>query len=99
MAEVDIRAMVREYYGETLTDSDDLRTTACTCATTAPPKYVLDIFPELDPEIIEHFYGCGSPLPPALESATVLDLGCGTAATSSSPPNSWDRKATSSAST
>lgn len=78
MTEVDIRAMVREYYGETLTDSEDLRTTACTCATTAPPRYVLDIFPELDPEIIEHFYGCGSPLPPALEGATVLDLGCGT---------------------
>lgn len=78
MAEVDIRAMVREYYGETLADSEDLRTNACTCATTAPPKYVLDIFPELDPEIVEHFYGCGSPLPPALEGATVLDLGCGT---------------------
>ena len=39
---------------------------------------MLDIFPELDPEIVEHFYGCGSPLPPALEGATVLDLGCGT---------------------
>ena len=78
MAGVDIRAMVREYYGETLADSEDLRTNACTCATTAPPKYVLDIFPELDPEIVSHFYGCGSPLPPALEGATVLDLGCGT---------------------
>ena len=78
MAQADIRAMVREYYGKTLSSSDDLRTDACTCATTAPPKYVLDIFPELDPEIVEHFYGCGSPLPPALEGATVLDLGCGT---------------------
>ena len=78
MAQADIRAMVREYYGKTLSSSDDLRTDACTCATTAPPKYVLDIFPELDPEIVEQFYGCGSPLPPALEGATVLDLGCGT---------------------
>ena len=78
MAQADIRAMVREYYGKTLSSSDDLRTDACTCATTAPPKYVLDIFPELDPEIVEHFYGCGSPLPPVLEGATVLDLGCGT---------------------
>ncbi len=25
-----------------------------------------------------HFYGCGSPIPPALEGATMLDLGCGT---------------------
>lgn len=78
MAETDVRAMVREYYGETLEQSEDLRTNACTCATTAPPKYVLDIFPALEQEIIDHFYGCGSPLPPALEGATVLDLGCGT---------------------
>lgn len=78
MAKTDIRAMVREYYGETLGESEDLRTNACTCATTAPPKYVLDVFPSIDPDIIAHFYGCGSPLPPALEGATVLDLGCGT---------------------
>ena len=78
MAGNDIRAMVREYYGKTIESSADLRTNACTCATTAPPKYVLDVFPNLDPDIIAHFYGCGSPLPPALEGATVLDLGCGT---------------------
>jgi len=30
------------------------------------------------PEVRERFYGCGSPLPPALEAMTVLDLGCGT---------------------
>jgi arsenite methyltransferase len=78
MAQDDIRALVRDYYGETLEDSDDLRTNACACAQTAPPKYVLDVFPDLDTEIVDHFYGCGSPLPPALEGCTVLDLGCGT---------------------
>jgi SAM-dependent methyltransferase len=26
---------------------------------------------------VDRFYGCGSPLPPALAGATVLDLGCG----------------------
>jgi len=26
---------------------------------------------------VERFYGCGSPLPPALQGCTVLDLGCG----------------------
>lgn len=74
----DIRALVREYYGKTLQGSDDLKTDACCCTTSTPPKYVLDVMDEIDDEIMAHFYGCGSPIPPALEGATVLDLGCGT---------------------
>lgn len=30
------------------------------------------------PHILERFYGCGSPIPPAVEGITVLDMGCGT---------------------
>ena len=74
----DIRAQVREYYGKTLGGSDDLKTNACCCATERPPKYVLDVMPDIADEIVERFYGCGSPIPPALEGATVVDLGCGT---------------------
>ncbi len=74
----DIREIVRAYYGETLQGSDDLKTDACCCTTAAPPKYVIDVMDEIDDEIMAHFYGCGSPIPPALEGATVLDLGCGT---------------------
>lgn len=33
---------------------------------------------KLHPEVSSSFYGCGSPLPPALPGATVADLGCGT---------------------
>ena len=69
---------VREYYGRVLGSSDDLKTNACCCATEAPPKYVLDVMGLIADEIVERFYGCGSPIPPALEGATVLDLGCGT---------------------
>lgn len=69
---------VREYYGRVLGGSDDLKTDACCCAAEAPPKYVLDVMPLIADEIVERFYGCGSPIPPALEGATVLDLGCGT---------------------
>ena len=32
---------------------------------------------DVHPEVKDRFYGCGSPLPPALEGMTVLDLGCG----------------------
>ena len=74
----DIRELVREYYGETLQGSDDLKTDACCCTSHTPPKYVIDVMNEIDDEIMAHFYGCGSPIPPALEGATVLDLGCGT---------------------
>ena len=73
-----IREEVRRYYGEILSSSDDLSTDACACAAAAPPKYVIDALKNIDDEIIAHFYGCGSPIPPALKGATVLDLGCGT---------------------
>ncbi len=74
----DIRELVRTYYGETLQGSDDLKTDACCCTTTTPPKYVLDVMNDIEDDIVAHFYGCGSPVPPALSGATVLDLGCGT---------------------
>lgn len=73
-----IREQVRRYYSEILANSDDLSTDACACATAAPPKYVLDALANVDEQILDRFYGCGSPIPPALEGATVLDLGCGT---------------------
>jgi SAM-dependent methyltransferase len=71
-----IRDDVRAYYGETLQNSTDLRTTAC-CSTSAMPPHLRETVALLHPEITERFYGCGSPIPPALEGATVLDLGCG----------------------
>jgi len=42
------------------------------------PSYLKTLLAGLHPEVLERFYGCGSPLPPALEGKTVLDLGCGT---------------------
>ncbi len=72
-----IHEQVRQYYGEILSGSDDLKTNACCCTEDRPPKYVLDVMPEISDEILERFYGCGSPIPPALEGCRVLDLGCG----------------------
>ncbi|MEO7073340.1 MAG: methyltransferase domain-containing protein [Rhodanobacter sp.] len=70
------QAAVRGYYGETLQSSTDLRTTAC-CSIGAVPEQIRSILAKVHPEVSERFYGCGSPLPPALEGMTVLDLGCG----------------------
>jgi SAM-dependent methyltransferase len=41
------------------------------------PEYLRGLLAQLHPEVRERFYGCGSPIPSALEGVTVLDLGCG----------------------
>jgi len=68
---------IKEYYGKILKDKNDLQTSAC-CTTETIPNYLKSIFAQIDDEVLSKFYGCGSPIPPALEGATVLDLGCGT---------------------
>ena len=73
-----IHDAVRDYYGKILAGSDDLHTNATSCHVEAPPRYVAEVMPLVADEVIARFYGCGSPIPPALEGATVLDLGCGT---------------------
>jgi len=72
-----IRDDVKNYYGRELQTSKDLKTTAC-CPADALPEYVRDVLPYIVDEVKEKFYGCGSPIPPAIEGCTVLDLGCGT---------------------
>lgn len=73
----DMLAEVRRYYGEVLHGSADLKTSAC-CAGDAVPAHLRALVADVHPEVRERFYGCGLPLPPALEGCTVLDLGCGT---------------------
>src|SRR5690349_20370207 len=70
-------AEIKHYYGQFLTSSQDLKTSAC-CTADVLPVHLRTIARELHPEVLERFYGCGSPLPAELEGRTVLDLGCGT---------------------
>ena len=70
-------AAVKHYYGEVLQSSSDLQTSAC-CLAEAMPAHLIPLLKDIHPEIKDRFYGCGSPIPPAIEGATVLDLGCGT---------------------
>ena len=67
---------VKDYYGRVLQSSADLQTSAC-CLIESPPPHVLAALKNVHPEVKERFYGCGSPIPPALEGMTVLDLGSG----------------------
>jgi arsenite methyltransferase len=73
----EISESVRKYYGEVLQSSSDLKTSAC-CSIDTMPGFLKTLLAGVHPEVLERFYGCGSPLPPVLEGATVLDLGCGT---------------------
>jgi arsenite methyltransferase len=67
---------VKDYYGRVLKSSSDLKTSACCLAESLPP-HVAAVLRDVHEEVKSRFYGCGSPIPPALEGATVLDLGCG----------------------
>lgn len=68
---------VKHYYGEVLRNKESLKTSAC-CPSDAMPAEHREILAQIEPEILDKFYGCGSPLPPLLKGKTVLDLGCGT---------------------
>jgi SAM-dependent methyltransferase len=67
---------VKSYYGMVLKTVQDLKTNACRCAETIPAAHRA-ILENIDREILDKFYGCGSPIPPALDGCAVLDLGCG----------------------
>lgn len=72
-----LQAFVREYYGQRLASSADLKTNAC-CASGAPPGWIAALLANVHPDVSDRFFGCGFPIPHALRGATVLDLGCGT---------------------
>jgi SAM-dependent methyltransferase len=77
MTDLTKRDEVREYYGKTVQNNRDLKTSAC-CSSESFPEGQKSILNEIHPEILDKFYGCGSPIPPLLEDRVVLDLGCGT---------------------
>lgn len=67
---------VKEYYGKVLSSNKDLKTNAC-CLAESTTDHIKMILGEIHPEILDKFYGCGSPFPYDLEGKTVLDLGSG----------------------
>lgn len=67
---------VKDYYGQQLRSSADLKTTAC-CDIGALPEWFKPILARIHPEVTARYYGCGLVCPPLLEGMRVLDLGCG----------------------
>lgn len=71
-----IKEEVKDYYGKTLKESDDLLTNAC-CTGDVYPDYVKKILAKIHDEVHLKYYGCGLTVPLALEGMKVLDLGSG----------------------
>lgn len=67
---------VQDYYGKILKKSEDLKTNAC-CLSTDMPTEIREILKGIHPEVLDKFYGCGSPVPQEIEDNTILDLGSG----------------------
>ncbi|WP_445495920.1 methyltransferase domain-containing protein [Photorhabdus sp. SF281] len=67
---------IQHYYGETLSNKQDLATNICSM-NAPPPDRIKEILKLIHPDVQMRFYGCGAPFPPLLEGTTVLDLGCG----------------------
>jgi SAM-dependent methyltransferase len=68
---------VKEYYGKVLQGKTDLKTSTCKCSDETLSPYIRAIEKKIDDEILTRVYGCGSPIPAAIEGCVVLDLGCG----------------------
>ena len=73
---VDTHSSVSEYYGQTLSKTDDLKTNACETAG-APPDHIKKCISNIHDSVVSKYYGCGLCVPDCLDGATVLDLGCG----------------------
>ncbi len=76
MNDFNAHTSIQDYYGKVLGRSSDLKTSAC-CLAEMMPAYVAALLKNVHEEVKDRFYGCGSPIPPAVTGITVLDLGCG----------------------
>lgn len=74
----DIRQEVKDYYSKITVEKEGTMETNICCSLDAVPAHIAEVQAKIHPEIVKRFYGCGSPIPLALEGCTVLDLGCGT---------------------
>ncbi len=67
---------VKDYYGQTLQNSSDLKTDAC-CTQAAPALHIREALSAVHDDVSSRYYGCGIVIPSELEGLKVLDLGSG----------------------
>jgi len=66
----------RDYYGQVLQGSADLKTDAC-CTVEAPAPEILAALANVHPAVKSRYYGCGLIAPEAAQGMRILDLGSG----------------------
>lgn len=71
-----MRDAVKEYYGQTLESSADLKTNAC-CTEVTLSEEIRRGLTQIHQEVSSRYYGCGIVIPPLLEGRRILDLGSG----------------------
>ena len=71
-----MRESVKQYYGEVLSTSADLKTDACS-TDSALPGFLKPILGQIHDEVMTRYYGCGLVVPEQMKGLKVLDLGCG----------------------
>lgn len=77
MNKLNLKENSKNYYGNEIQYTTDLKTTAC-CTLDNIPDYVKNALIKVHDEIKMKYYGCGSPIPVLIKDLNVLDLGCGT---------------------
>jgi len=70
------QAAVQAYYGQELSCTADLKTSAC-CDADAVPAWLRPLLARIHPDVLQRYYGCGLVCPPLLEGCRILDLGSG----------------------
>ncbi|HBU29527.1 MAG: methyltransferase type 11 [Thiobacillus sp. GWE1_62_9] len=68
--------LVKDYYGNQLKGTADLRTSAC-CDASQMPAWLKPLLARIHPDVMARYYGCGLVCPTLLSGLRVLDLGCG----------------------
>ena len=67
---------VKDYYGDFLQSSDDLKTNAC-CTPGDTPDFLKTAMANIHDQVSEKYYGCGLVAPEELSGMRILDLGSG----------------------
>ena len=67
---------VKDYYGNVLQHSEDLKTNAC-CTSSSLPRHIKQALSKVHDDVLSKYYGCGLIAPDLLEGMHILDLGCG----------------------